>query len=224
MISVTKTFNKTFSLMKNKQLWWLAFAQALIILSLSFLTPVTTTNPENMSESQMMDFLSQFFIIIGIASILSMIVNYSIIKTYYLLLNNKKVNAKQALIEGIKRFPKMLLLSFIIGLLEFIGIIAFVVPGLILIIIFFYTTVIYVIKSDEPITELVTYSWKIGKKNFLRTLVLSIIIILFSLVFILPIVFIPSINFIITPILSLITNGIITVYYVKGINHKISKD
>ncbi len=224
MISVTKTFNKTFSLMKNKQLWWLALIQALIIISITFLTPTMMTEPENMTESQMMNYLSQFFTILAITGIISMIINYSIIKTYYLLLNKKKVNVKQVLIEGVKKFPKMFLLSFIIGLIELLGIIVLIVPGVILIIIFFYTTVIYVIKSEEPITELVTYSWKIGKKNFLRTVVLSIIIILFSLLVFIPVLFMPSLNLIITPILSLITNGVITVYYIKGLNHNISKD
>lgn len=113
-------------------------------------------------------WITIFTILTSIFSIISIITMYLCLNDY---LNKKDFSIKKNLRLSFNYFIKVFLVSFIVGLINFLGLIVLIIPGIVFSIILYYSIPIAVFENKK-VFDTIKRSWEVGRNNIGFTILL----------------------------------------------------
>jgi len=116
-----------------------------------------------------------YYLMFILFMIVSVLVSLGFYKILLDLVDGKKTEIREGVRSvTLRKFTNALAASFLYGIISLVGLIFFIIPGIIFIVRFQFC-IVAVIDKDLSIIDSLKYSWRITKNNFWRFILLGLI-------------------------------------------------
>lgn len=116
-----------------------------------------------------------YYLMFILFMIISVLVSLGFYKIILDLVDGKKTEIREGVrAVTLRKFTNALAASFLYGIISLVGLIFFIIPGIIFIVRFQFC-IVAVIDKDLSIMDSLKYSWRITKNNFWRFILLGLI-------------------------------------------------
>ncbi|MEZ7821137.1 MAG: hypothetical protein QMB51_02405 [Patescibacteria group bacterium] len=116
-----------------------------------------------------------YYLMFAISMIVSVLVSLGFYRILLDLVDGKKTEIREGVRSiTFRKFLNALAVSFLYGMICLVGLVLFIIPGIVFIVRFQFC-VVAVIDRDSSVIDSLKYSWKITKNNFWRFILLGLI-------------------------------------------------